>query len=67
MKPVRLLLLALLLGLAACADMREEVPPDCYRRAPDPPTDGGVGGTGHVDCPPMTRGPRDDGTKPDKP
>jgi putative hemolysin len=43
----RALLFAVLLALAACAGPQRE----CPSRSPDQEPDGGIGGTGYVNCP----------------
>lgn len=54
MTPLRTL--ALLILLAACATA--PAPPDCPEAiGGDEETDGGIGGTGHAECPPVTDDP----------
>ena len=45
----RALLIALAVALSACAAPRPLPPPDPCA-APEPPLDGGMGGTGREDC-----------------
>jgi hypothetical protein len=50
MKLARLLLLAVILGLAACTAAQKTPPEECHGRPTEQEPDGGLGGTGHTEC-----------------